>query len=65
MKKSVFLIFLFLPACASAKGGPLSGLFTAKVADEVKVADKVTGVERMENKVADKAEARANSSATF
>ena len=41
-----------LTGCASA--GWLSGLFTAKAADKIQVAEKVQGAEVMNNKVAEK-----------
>jgi hypothetical protein len=63
MKRYCLLGLIFLmPACASGKGF-LSGMFTAKVADKVQVAEKVTGIEKADVKVADKVVAVDNSQA--
>lgn len=51
-------LFIMLYGCATGKG-PLDGLFKAQIADEIKLADRVAGIENADMKVADKAEAKA------
>ena len=57
----IFVMFLFpVSGCASLKSLTL-GLFHFKVADKTQVAENMTGVGKMNNKVADKAAVVDNS----
>lgn len=58
----VLLALVYTPGCASTGtssgkgiGGWFSGLFTVKAADKIQAAEQITGVEKMNNKVADAA----------
>jgi hypothetical protein len=67
---AVLVLLASFPACASAssKKGFFSSWFSPKVADEVKVGDKVTGIEKLNatvsQKVADKLEIKAGDKST-
>lgn len=50
-----FTAFFFLPGCASA-GGFFKGLFTFKAADKIQAAEKITGIEKANIKMADTAQ---------
>lgn len=57
MKIILLVLPLLLMGCTTARGGILKSIFTAQVADEVKVADKVTGIEKASIKSSVAAEA--------